>query len=127
MKSKLFHDPVFCIDVRALSGTLNEARTWMKNHDWDFEPSEQCEGFCSCSGSFIIWLKNPKDFYILMHESLHLVGKALKDCGVPDGLMLDSGQMNETVAYYHMFWFRKLWRYYGNLRTTRKANRSVVD
>ena len=54
---------------------------------------------------YLVWIRGKKDFYSLMHETLHLVQHILTDRNIPF-----NAENDETIAYYHTFWFRKLWR-----------------
>jgi hypothetical protein len=54
---------------------------------------------------YVVWVKNRKDFYCLLHEVSHLLIKVFEDKG-----MEVNDHTTEAFAYYQEFWFRKLWR-----------------
>lgn len=53
---------------------------------------------------YVIWIESKKDFHTLSHEVTHIVFKVLSDRGVTVGV-----ENQESFAYYHDFWLRKLW------------------
>lgn len=55
-----------------------------------------------------IHIDDPKDFYGLMHECVHLVKHIFIDRGIPF-----SAENDEAIAYYMMYWFKMLWRALG--------------
>lgn len=113
MKSKLLSDDVFMVDVRAMTGAREDAQKYLEKIESDFEISENALGICIRvpDGSLLLWLHDPSDFYVLLHETTHLVRMVLVDCGVD----VDLKYGDEVFAYYQMYWFRKLWRYYSSL------------
>lgn len=50
-------------------------------------------------------LDSKKDFYGLMHECLHLATNVMVDRGIP----FDKDN-DEVIAYYQLYWFKRLWR-----------------
>lgn len=118
MKIKRFFDKVFIVDVTALSGTKEEVNKWLKKNGSDYQLIDAVEGFCRHEDkkAYWIWIKNPKDFYVLLHETLHLVGMATEANGVGACLMRNPTEVDETLAYYLSYWFKELWRFYGNIK-----------
>ena len=58
-----------------------------------------------------IHIDNPQNFYLLMHECVHIVNRIFEDRDI----YYDKAE-DELFAYYLTFWFKKLWRYYGNIK-----------
>ena len=56
----------------------------------------------------IIWIGDLSNFYTLSHELIHFV----KDVFVRDKIPFVV-ENDETIAYYHTFWFRKIWHDIG--------------
>jgi len=115
MKRKLFSDDVYCVDVLALSGTFEEAKKELEKRECGFVMTDRrTEGFCTKTpkGGLVVWLAKPKDFYVLMHETLHLVRMVFTD----NGVITDLAAGDEHIAYYHAYWFKRLWRFYGNIK-----------
>lgn len=52
-----------------------------------------------------ICLENKKDFYTLLHETVHLVEKIFSDRGIPF-----TSENSEIIAYYQTYWFKQIWR-----------------
>ena len=48
---------------------------------------------------------NPKDFYGLLHETVHLVCKIMTDRNIPF-----NSDNQEVIAYLQEHWFKLLWR-----------------
>lgn len=116
MKKKLLTDDVFIVDVYAITGTREEAQKFL-----DKEGVKQTLGGVGCcyalpdNKGFVVWLMHPDDFYVLMHETLHLVTAAFE----AKGINVNLANEEEVIAYYQSYWFRKLWRYFGNLKKSK--------
>ena len=123
MKKKLLSDDLYIVDVIAVSGTKQEVQKVLNENKSDFVIPENCEGFCVKlpARALCIWIKNPRDFYILLHETIHLTRIVFADCGA----ITDLAVGDEHIAYYIAFWFRKLWRFFGNIKKRRKTVRKV--
>lgn len=124
MKIKKFYDKVFVVDVTALSGKREEVNKWLKKQGSDYELDEGVEGFCRFEKGkpYWIYVSNPKDFYTLLHETTHLIGMITERNGVGSCLMKNESEVDDTLAYYLAYWFRELWRFYGNIKVERRKN-----
>ena len=114
MKQKWLEDNVFGVDVLAFSGTKDQIKKRCVELESDYKPGESTLGVCrrlSNSRGFLVWLSDPQDFYSLLHETVHLVRMVFEDRGVNTDLRNE----DETFAYYQMFWFRELWRFFGKV------------
>jgi hypothetical protein len=119
MKKRLFSDDVFVVDVYALSGTREEAQGFLDKEKADFKLGGN--GCCLAlpdNRGFVLWLMHPDDFYVLMHETLHLVVGAFE----AKGINVNLANEEEVIAYYQAYWFRKLWRWFGNLSAKKGKN-----
>jgi hypothetical protein len=113
MKKKVFSEDFLMVDVIAITGSRDEAQKYIKELGIDYELNGV--GFCGAipdNGGFVVWLQDPKDFYALMHECVHLVNYIFSSKGMNTNLQNE----DETFAYYMAGWFRKLWRFYGNIK-----------
>lgn len=113
MKKKLLRDDVYLVDVYAITGTREEAQKFLDKNGVE----QELHGVACCyalpnNNGFVVWLLHPDDFYVLMHETLHLVVAIFETKGINVNLANEE----EAMAYYQSFWFRKLWRWYGNMK-----------
>ncbi len=118
MKQKVFSDEVFIVDCYAICGTREEAQEFLnkKKVDYTLGGNGCCLALPNNEG-FVLWLEHSDDFYVLMHETLHLVVGAFE----AKGINVNLANEEEVVAYYQAYWFRKLWRWFGNLKLPTKA------
>jgi len=111
MKKKLY-DPVFIADVILITGDWND----IKMHGQMLNPDgallsgsvsviETKNKLGQIQREYLIHIEDPKDFYTLLHETVHLVKTIFTDRGIPFTVEND-----EMIAYYQSFWFKKLWR-----------------
>lgn len=56
----------------------------------------------------VIWIGDLSNFYTLSHELVHLTKSVFEARKIPFTCRND-----ETIAYYHTYWFRKLWHDIG--------------
>lgn len=61
---------------------------------------------------YVVWIEKPNAFYTLMHETIHLVKHIFRDRGIPFNEWND-----EIIAYYHAYFFRKMWHFCGKYLT----------
>jgi len=116
IKWKRFDEPVFEKTVYAVWCSREELYTWLKKKfDFDLEMSEFSDGVSinlpDNLGS-VIWLSDKKDFYLLLHETVHIVRFSLEDRMMITDLAVD----DETFAYYQAYWFKVLWRWFNKLK-----------
>ena len=57
---------------------------------------------------YIVWIESPDKFYDLMHEVIHLVRVIFVDRKIPVNEFND-----EIFAYYHGYFFKKMWKICG--------------
>lgn len=57
---------------------------------------------------YIVWIEKPNAFYTLMHETIHLVKHIFVDRQIPFNEFND-----EILAYYHAYFFKKMWHICG--------------
>lgn len=115
MKKKWLHDEVFSACVMAVTCSVDKARELLKELKIDAVIDEGTDAFCYVipnNKGWIVWMSNPKHFYSLLHESVHLVKLIFEDKAINTNLSNE----DETFAYYQMFWFQKLWRFFGNIK-----------
>jgi hypothetical protein len=116
MKHKKFYDELYKSVVYAVYGTADECEKWVKkkfNQELNIDRFWQasCVELLENEG-YVVWLEDNKNFYALLHECVHLTGRILKNMDVNKDLIKN----DEHIAYYLEFWFRKLWRFFGNLK-----------
>lgn len=106
-------DEVFLVDVYAITGTREEAQKFLNKHKIEYKlgGSGCCFPIPDNKG-FVVWLMHSDDFYVLMHETLHLVVAIFE----AKGINVNLANEEEVIAYYQSYWFRKLWRWFGNLK-----------
>ncbi len=114
---KHLYDDLYKAEVVLCVGPWKEVRKKLRSYTLDELDTfnETCEGSLSTADykdkqgrkfrDYIIWVENKKGFYALLHETLHLVRHIFDDRGVPF-----RSENDESIAYYHMWWFKKLWR-----------------
>ena len=110
---KVLSDDVFLVDVIALSCDREQAQKSLDK--LGIEYTLHGDGGCFVipkSLGFVVWLSDPRDFYVLLHETVHLVNFILESKGINVNLANEE----EVFAYYQSFWFRKLWRFFGNVK-----------
>lgn len=115
MKKKVFIDDIYDVQVIAIYGDFEEAKKFLKEKVCEWEPTDIfTQGFCTSNpkGGFILWLNNNKDFYMLMHEVVHLVRMVF----TPSGVITDLSIGDEHIAYYQVYWFRRLWRWFSRVK-----------
>jgi len=110
---KKIYEPVFGVQVIFANGIFEQVKKRFKKYKYD-------ESYAKLAGSvtfldteekgkkyrdYLIHIEDPKDFYCLLHEVVHLVVHIFTDRGVEY-----SEHNNELIAYYQTFWFKKLWR-----------------
>lgn len=54
---------------------------------------------------YVVTLQNRKDFYALIHETIHVVKNVFTDRGIPF-----TAENHEMIAYYQSYLFETLWR-----------------
>jgi len=54
---------------------------------------------------YIVTMSDRNDFYVLLHECIHLVKHIFADRHIPF-----SADNDEVLAYYMEWWFKTLWR-----------------
>jgi len=114
-RSKELNDEVFAANVLAFCGTAKQMEKKCKGLGIPYVPSEGALGACKALpeyGGYIVWLVHPDDFYVLLHETVHLIRYIFEERGIGTDLEYN----DEVIAFYQMFWFRKLWRWFGNLK-----------
>ena len=120
MRKKLFREDVFIVDVCAINGTREEAQRFLDGNN--IEKTLGGNGCCYVipdNKGFVLWLMDSNDFYILMHETLHLVVAIFE----AKGINVNLSNEEEVIAYYQSYWFRKLWRWFGNLNPITKKGK----
>lgn len=55
---------------------------------------------------YVLTLENKKDFYVLIHECLHLVRRIFTDRDIPFNETND-----ELIAYYQSYLVKRIWKY----------------
>lgn len=113
MKVKNIYEPSLMVDVTFLwDGSFLELSEWFKK-----KHAETKDDFHILSGAvtdytdengakhYIVWVEEKRDFYTLLHESVHLVKRIMVHRDIPF-----NDKNDELIAYYLTFWFRKLWR-----------------
>lgn len=114
---KIIPDEVYRHDLLFVAGcSLEEANKSLKKYNINpYVPAEEPKGLMWAISekessniigtALFLWVKDRKDFYTLLHEVSHLCVKVFD---------LSNMEINphttEAFAFYHEFWFRKLWR-----------------
>lgn len=113
---KQFVCPIYDYRVYAISGTENQVRAYLLRYFDSTLDEPNLEGDVGAhiilpqnKGS-VIWIRDTRDFYTLLHETTHLVLRIFKQKGV----LLDFTDDHEHFTYYLEFWFKNLWRFYAN-------------
>lgn len=52
----------------------------------------------------IVWVSDYSNFYTLSHELIHLVKCIFGRDSIPF-----NGENEEAIAYYHTYWFKRIW------------------
>jgi hypothetical protein len=95
VKKKRFYDPLYFANVVLEVGTHAEViDCWITR---EVKPDKTVW--------YTVRLNKKENFYGLMHECIHLVRHIFDDRQIP----FDS-KNDEAVAYYMMYWFKRLWR-----------------
>lgn len=112
-KKKTIGDDALLVDVIAITGTREQAQKYIDGLKIDYELNGVgFTGVIPDNGGFVVWLLHPDDFYVLLHECVHLVHYIFHSKGINTELHNE----DETFAYFMAYWFRKLWRFYGNIK-----------
>ena len=120
MKVKKFYEPVFKVTLLFIVGcSVNELKKYSDKKKIIIHEIEKMAGFTCIlepietkskdGGIFtehIMWIENKKNFYDLLHESLHLVGQIFNERGIPI-----RKENDEMMAIYQEWWFKTLWRF----------------
>ena len=117
MKKKTFGDDVFLVDVIAFYGTREEAQNFIDGLKIDYKLGGV--GYCGVlpdNGGFVVWVQDSNDFYCLLHECVHLITYIFAS----KGINTDLHNEDETFAYFMSFWFKNLWRFFGNINKNEK-------
>ncbi len=117
MIKKIFSENILMVDVIGITGSREEAQKFLDRHKCTLEL--QGVGCCAIipnSGGFIVWVQDPRDFYVLMHECVHLTNFIFNSKGMNTNLSNE----DETFAYFMAYWFRTLWRFFGNIKKGKK-------
>lgn len=114
---KYIFDEVYRHQLLFIAGcSLGEAKKELKKYKIDFtDPEVEANGImCSfdkkdypkmSSGiALFMWIRSRKDFYTLLHETTHLVVKVFELSNIDINSFT-----TENFAFYHEFWFKKLW------------------
>ena len=56
----------------------------------------------------VIWIADVSNFYTLSHELIHMVKNVFEKNKIPF-----APDNDETIAYYHTYWFRRIWHDMG--------------
>lgn len=122
IKHKAFYDDVYRVNVSFLyGGNVSLARTKVLQlyPGFVFEDSSLsfASGFCGHGtystegdrpdvGIYIVWILDPRDYFVLAHEVFHLTFRILGKKSV--AYNRDS---EEAYAYYHHYWLERIWHY----------------
>jgi hypothetical protein len=117
MKKMVIGEDILMVDVIAICCPRKEAQKYIESLglEQELEGVGYSAEIPDCKG-FVVWLQDPKDFYCLLHECVHLVNQIFASKGMNTNLSNE----DETFAYFMSFWFRKLWRFFGNIKKGRK-------
>ncbi len=120
-------EPIFQADVWFLyAGTIDELKAWYKKMKLssDFDPKLQGyvevydhAGKYGVERTYILRIEE-NDFYTLAHECIHLARHILDDRGIP--FRPDN---DETIAYYHGYWLKRLWRLTNTIKQPANAEK----
>ena len=117
MKKKVIGDNTLLVDVTAICCPRDEAQKFIEKLGIKYELGGV--GYSAeipDNGGFVVWLQDPKDFYCLLHECVHLVNQIFNSKGINTNLSNE----DETFAYFMSFWFRKLWRFFGGIKKEKR-------
>lgn len=117
---KIIFESVYRHAVIFISGCeLKEANSYLKRYGIGLS-KEQLEGANGVTASFtdldskkiegivyVVWVKSRKDFYTLLHETVHLCLNIFEDSNMR---ISNETTASEAFAFYQEFWFKKLWR-----------------
>lgn len=100
MKEIKLYDKVFLADVEIVVGRVNN-----NIHLGEVESVDVVTKDDKIFRKYRVFLENKKDFYTLIHETVHLVEKIFTDRGI--AFTKENG---ELIAYYQTYWFKEIWR-----------------
>ena len=107
MKYK-FICPIFDCDVHLIIGDKSEALKFC-----DLELTNNHVGKCieiydkktKKSLGYLVWVKDKKNFYIMVHETVHLTKQIFETHNIPF-----TPENDELIAYYQNYWIRRFWK-----------------
>lgn len=109
---KRFYDPVFSATVILATGKWENIK--VRGFVFLQEDGKTTSGGVSIIDKekdgqvwkeYLVHVEDKGDFYTLSHEVVHLVRWIFTDRGI-----LFDNTNDETIAYYHTYWLKKLWR-----------------
>lgn len=119
MKVKKFYEPILKVTVYFITDSIpSEVKNFInkrsdKRASNDFDMLEGSITLLDKTDSrgrkfrdYLINVEDKNDFYVLLHESVHLVGWILEDRNISV-----KKENDEIFAYYQEYWFKTLWRF----------------
>lgn len=119
---KRFYDPIYHIKVVAVVGGRNNFQKYLTEN---YSKEEYGSDIIMYGGAYLgmqdgelwLWVEDPKNWYIIVHECIHLTIDIFKRKGICTDIYMDQ----EPFAYYHNYWVRTLWEWCITLKKE-KAN-----
>ena len=100
MKKIKFYDKVFDAEVEVFLDKTED-----RKHSGETMNVDRINKDGSVYKEYRVCLEDKKDFYTLLHETVHLVEKIFTDRGIPF-----TSENSEIIAYYQTYWFKQIWR-----------------
>lgn len=120
MRVKKLYEPIFRTDVIFITESdPKQVHDYLKKigyHDKSFYDStsgsvtllDKTDHLGRQTREYLVIVEGKKDFYTLLHETIHLVHHILSDRMIPV-----NEKNTEIIAYLSEYWFRTLWRFMG--------------
>lgn len=97
------YEPIFAVTVILSTGNLESPlNAFVQTEDHTDKNGR-------VTRKYRVHIEDKKDFYGLLHETVHLVKRIMVDRGIPFNAKND-----EVIAYLQTYWFKKLWRKLNN-------------
>ena len=117
MKIKKFYEPLFKVQVLCITDCgSDELKVYLKKKKINIKDFDCMDGFTAhleelqekdIDGGYstyhVLWIKDKKQFYSLLHETIHLVWQVMEERGIKAS--------DEIAAYCTEWWFKTLWSF----------------
>ena len=112
LKTKILEDPIYLNKVLVIVGNRYDLQKYLDENytkeEWHWDVTKYNGSYLGLQDRMLwLWIEDSANWYVLVHECIHLVLDIYKRAKVNTNIALDQ----EPFAYYHGYWIRTIWEY----------------